>query len=280
MNSNYRGSVPNFQDDGLSITAAEPWFKVKVQLVQSYLQAFMMNAFQKADEVVFVDLFAGSGLYSIGYQKAIFASSGFQAMSSSFPFTKWIFCERHEEQLKALDHRIRKYFPGLDTEIIDTSERYMDQLLAAIPISKPGRRVAVICLVDAFSLDVPIATINKLASMGCSVLMPFTFVLNQRMSCRYYVEENPEILRRFLGDQNIDKLKDLESNLHFYKRLVRLYQNSMLVTGLNAAISTHRLQSRMMELPAYQVGFFSRQFSTVAVQKEVNGSEFFQYELF
>jgi three-Cys-motif partner protein len=240
----------------------------------------MMNAFQKADEVVFVDLFAGSGLYSIGYQKAIFASSGFQAMSSSFPFTKWIFCERQAEQLKALDRRIRKYFPGLDTEIIDTSERYMDQLLEAIPVSKPGRRVAVICLVDAFSLDIPITTIYKLVSMGYSLLMPFTFVLNQRMGCRYYVEENSEILRRFLGDQNIDKLKDLESNLHFYKRLVRLYQNNMLVTGLNAAISTHRLQSRMMELPTYHVGFFSRQFSTVAVQKEVNGSEFFQYELF
>ncbi|MEO5978222.1 MAG: three-Cys-motif partner protein TcmP [Chryseolinea sp.] len=279
MNSKSRGSVPNFQDDGLSITAAEPWFKVKVQLVQSYLQAFMMNAFQKADEVVFVDLFAGSGLYSIGYQKEIFASSGFQAMSSSFPFTKWIFCERQEEQLKALDRRIRKYFPRLDTEIIDTSERYLEQLVSAIPVSKPGRRVAVICLVDAFSLDIPISTINRLTSMGFSLLMPFTFVLNNRMSCRYYVEENSEILRRFLGDQNMDKLKDLESNQHFYKRLVRLYQNNMLVSGFNAAISTHRLQSRMMELPAYNVGFFSRQFSAMAVQKEVNGSEFFQYEL-
>ncbi|MEO8470649.1 MAG: three-Cys-motif partner protein TcmP [Chryseolinea sp.] len=279
MNSKSRGSVPNFQDDGLSITAAEPWFKVKVQLVQSYLQAFMMNAFQKADEVVFVDLFAGSGLYSIGYQKEIFASSGFQAMSSSFPFTKWIFCERQEEQLKALDRRIRKYFPRLDTEIIDTSERYLEQLVSAIPVSKPGRRVAVICLVDAFSLDIPISTVNRLTSMGFSLLMPFTFVLNNRMSCRYYVEENSEILRRFLGDQNMDKLKDLESNQHFYKRLVRLYQNNMLVSGFNAAISTHRLQSRMMELPAYNVGFFSRQFSAMAVQKEVNGSEFFQYEL-
>lgn len=239
----------------------------------------MMNAFQKADEVVFVDLFAGSGLYSVGYQKEIFAGSGFQAMSSSFPFTKWIFCERHEEQLKALDRRIRKYFPGLNTDIIDTTERYMDQLMAAIPVSRHGRRVAVICLADAFSLDIPIATINRLASMGYSLLMPFTFVLNSRMSCRYYVDENPEILRRFLGDQNMDKLKDLESNLHFYKRLVRLYQNNMLVSGLNASISTHRLQSGMMELPAYNVGFFSRQFSTVAVQKEVNGSEFFQYEL-
>jgi len=63
LNSKSLGTVPGFSDDGLSITAAEPWFKVKVQVVQSYLQAFIVNALSRADEVVLVDLFAGSGMY-------------------------------------------------------------------------------------------------------------------------------------------------------------------------------------------------------------------------
>jgi hypothetical protein len=61
LNLKSRTSVPNFQSDGLSVTATESWFKVKVQLIQSYLQAFIMNALPKADEIIFVDLISGKG---------------------------------------------------------------------------------------------------------------------------------------------------------------------------------------------------------------------------
>jgi hypothetical protein len=72
LNLKSNASVPNFQSDGLTITAAESWFKVKVQLILSYSQAFIMNASPKSDELIFVDLFAGSGLFSVGHQKEIF----------------------------------------------------------------------------------------------------------------------------------------------------------------------------------------------------------------
>src|SRR5262245_43227002 len=47
-----------FHNDGFSITAAEPWFKVKVKVLQSYLQTFITQAMGKADALVYVDLFA------------------------------------------------------------------------------------------------------------------------------------------------------------------------------------------------------------------------------
>ena len=111
MNLKSRASVPNFQSDGLSITAAEPWFKVKVQLIQSYLQAFIMNALPKADEIIFVDLFSGSGLFSAGHQKEVFPGSSLASLSSESPFQKWVFCESDAEQAQVLDKRVKKNFP-------------------------------------------------------------------------------------------------------------------------------------------------------------------------
>ena len=280
MNFKSSRSVQFFQPDGFTITAAEPWFKVKVQVLQSYLQAFIVNALSRADEVVLVDMFAGSGLYSSGHQKDIFPGASFAAMADALPFTRWIFCEKDGEQLKALDTRLRKMFPQLDTEIIHTNPRDPDRFLSMIPSSKPGKRVAVLILADSFSLELPLTTVHKLAAMNCSLLMPFTFVLNSRMDCRYYAKEQEDVLRRYVGESSVGRLKDLESNQHFYRRLIRLYHNNLLAAGLNVAMSTHKVESRMMELPAYHVGFFSKQFSTRNILREVNGAEQQQYELF
>lgn len=239
-----------------------------------------MNALSRADEVILVDLFAGSGVFSVGHQKDIFPGASFAAMSDALPFTRWIFCERDGDQIKSLDTRIRKLFPTLDTEIIHTNPRDPDRFLSMIPASKAGKRVAVLVLADSFSLELPFATVHKLAALNFSLLIPFTFVLNNRMDCRYYSKEQPDMLRRYIGESSVSKLKDLESNHHFYRRLIRLYHNNLLVAGLNAALSTHKLDSRMMELPAYHVGFFSKQFSTRAIIREVKGTENLQYELF
>lgn len=280
MNYKSRETVPGFSDDGLSVSAAEPWFKVKVQVLQSYLQAFIVNALSRSDEVFLVDLFAGSGVYSCGYQKEIFPGASFRAMSDALPFTRWIFCERDADQLKALDTRIRRTFSSLHTEIVHTNPRDPDRFLSLIPASKPGRRTTVLVLADSFSLELSYATVHKLAALNCSFLIPFTFVLNNRMDCRYYATQQAEVLRRYIGESSMTKLKDLESNHHFYRRLIRHYQNNMLVAGLNAALSTHRLESRMMELPAYHIGFFSKQFSTRRILSEINGEGNVQYELF
>ncbi|MEO7992232.1 MAG: hypothetical protein ABI663_21970, partial [Chryseolinea sp.] len=74
-----------YTDDGFSITATESWFKVKVQLLLSYIQSFTVNVSGKADEIVFVDLFSGSGLYSIGHQKEIFQGTCLASLDADLP---------------------------------------------------------------------------------------------------------------------------------------------------------------------------------------------------
>ncbi len=281
LNSQTANTKQLYNDDGLSITATEPWFKVKVQLLVSYIQSFTINVSDKVDDIVFVDLFSGSGLYSVGHQKEIFQGTCLASLSSEIPITKWIFCERDVEQANALKIRVNKYHREKNVVILDSPlDELVDKFRSYIPPSKAGHKVAVVCLIDPFSVDIPFATIDKLTSLGFSFLMPFTFMINNRLNHRYYLHENPEKFKRYVGTGNFERLQSVESNEQFYKRLVRLYQNSMLVTGLNSAISTHKLDSKLMDLPAYSIGFFSRHFSSRAIQADIKVSEHLQFELF
>jgi len=280
LNSNPRATVQFFQPDSLPVTATELWFKVKVQVIQTYLEAFIANVSGKVEEIAVIDLFAGSGLFSVGHQREIFGSTGLTALSADLPVSQWIFCEANPEQHYALKTRMHKYFRNKPVSIFDLPPaELIDKLRSILPLRKE-RRTAVLCIVDPFSLEMPFKVLEKLASDGYSFLIPFTFMLNNRMDFQYYLKEHPEKLRNYLGASGSERLKDVESNLQFYRRLVRIYQNNMMMLGLNTSTSVHKLNSTLMELPAYYIGFYSRQFSTKAIQSDVRVSEHLQFELF
>ena len=281
MNLKTQTYVPNFLNDGYSVTATEPWFKVKVEVIQSYLRAFVLNVCSKADEIIFVDLFSGSGLYSIGYQKEIFPGSCLASLSTELPITQWIFCERDPESIKLLHRRVDHFFKRKNVVILDVElPELTDKFRRIITPSKRGHTVAVFCLVDPFAFDIPFSTLDSLASLGFSFLIPFTFMLNDRVNFQYYLREHPEKLKRYLGNHNFERMAGVHNNLQFYKRIVRMYQNSLLVMGLNTALSVHKVDSRLMELPAYHIGLFSKQFSSKAIQEDVNVSGQLQIDLF
>lgn len=279
MNSKLSAQVPFFQPDGLSVIAVEPWFKVKVQLIERYVQSFIVNAAGRVDDIVLVDLCAGSGLFSFGHQKEIFAGSSLSLLAVNLPISQWVLCERDHEQMYALQSRVDRYFRAKNILLVDEPlDALADRLRSVAPQTK-GNKKAVLCLVDPFSFEIPYTLIDKLASCGFSFLMPFTWMMNQRMSYAFYLEEQREQLKRYLGIADLQRLANVQSNQQFYKHMVRIYQNNMLVLGLNTALSAHKLDSRLMALPAYYIGFFSRKFSTKAVLSDVQGSEHVQFEL-
>jgi three-Cys-motif partner protein len=271
----------NFLADGSGVTATEPWIKVKVEVIQSYLRAFIMNASARADEIIFVDLFSGNGLYSVGYQKEVFPGPSLAALSSDLPITHWILCERDPESLKLLHRRVEKFFYHKNVVIFDLQlSQLTDKFRRTITPSKSGNKIAVFCLVDPFNFDIPLAIIDSLASLGFSFLMPFTFMLNERFDYRHYLQEHPERLLRYLGINNFEKLSGVQNNVQFYKRIVRMYQNRMIVMGLSTALSVHKVESRLMEIPAYYMGLFAKQFSAKAIQEDINLNGQLQIELF
>lgn len=272
----------SFQDDGFVTTAAEPWFKVKVQLIQQYFESFITNVSGKVNDIVFVDLYSGSGLYSIGHQKQLFPSAALMALQYDLPVSKWIFCEQSSENAKALKVRVNKYFRGKNVVIFESKpEHLIDKFRSYVPQSKGNYKVAVLCLVDPFSIDIPFTTLDKLNDLGFSFLIPYTFTLAGRVDYNFYLTDQRERLNKYLGGfRDIEKLQDVKSNLEFYKKLVKIQQNNMLMLGLNTTLSVHKLSSGLMELPYYQMGFYSKQLSTKAVSTDIQKQSTQQFQLF
>ncbi|MFN3839635.1 MAG: three-Cys-motif partner protein TcmP [Cyclobacteriaceae bacterium] len=275
-------ALPYFPDDGFVTTAAEPWFKVKVQRIQQYLDAFTANMAPLVKEVIVVDLFAGSGLYSIGQQREKVASTALASLGRELPIAKWIFCERDPESVNVLKIRVKRYFRDRNVFIFDDPiERLPEKLAFYVPQSGAGYRVAVFCVVDSFSIEVPFTFIDRLQQMGFSFIIPFTFCINEQHNYRFYLENQREKLKKFMGGfQDVESLDKAQSNLEFYKRLVQLYQNNMLVIGLNSSLDVQRIDSGLMELPIYYMGLFSRHPIVKSVQREVQESSHQQTSLF
>ncbi|HEY5823656.1 MAG TPA: three-Cys-motif partner protein TcmP [Cyclobacteriaceae bacterium] len=272
-----------FTDDSFSITAAEPWIKEKVAIIRQYLSSFVLNLHGRIDELVFVDLSAGNGLYSLGAKKEIFAAPSLMALSLDLPINRYIFCEADNEQSGVLKIRTNKYFRGKNVIHLEGKpEELIDKLQLYVPQSKGNYKVAVFCLCDPFSLDIPFNTISKLNDLGFSFLIPFTFVLNDHLNYKFYTKEQREKVSRFLGGfKDIERLeKDLTSNTVFYKRLIHIFENNMLALGLNAATSVHKIDSGLMEVPMYYTGLFSKQFATKAILQDVESARNVQFDLF
>lgn len=271
-----------FQDDGFVTTAAEPWFKVKVQLIQQYFHAFVANISGRVDDIIFVDLFSGSGLYSIGHKKELFAATCLASFQTELPVSKWIFCEHSPENAKALKVRVNKYFRGKNVVIFESRpDQIIDKFHSYIPQSKGAYRSAVFCVVDPFSIDIPFSTISALNELGFSFLVPYTFSLNNRLDYRFYRKEQKERLAKYLGGIKDEEMPgEIKSNVGFYKRIVRIQQNNMLMLGLNSTLSVHKLDSGLMEMPYYYMGFFSSQISPKAVKSDVQAETHHQFELF
>jgi three-Cys-motif partner protein len=272
-----------FTDDGFSMTAAEPWIRDKTAIIGQYLSSFVYNLHSQVDEIVFVDLCAGNGLYSLGSKRQIFPASSLLALSLDLPIHRYVFCEQDNEESGILKIRINKYFRGKNViQLEGRPEELIDRIKMYVPQSKGNYKVAVLCLCDPFSLDIPFQMIDKLKDVGFSFLIPFTFVLNEQLNYEYYLVEEREKLKRYLGSSNdVERLgKDVGSNQAFYKRLVRIYENNILALGLNASTSVHKIDSGLMEVPMYYTGLFSTRIATKAIMKDVEATRNVQFELF
>jgi len=271
-----------FPDDGLPSTAAESWVKHKIQVIGQYLSSFAGQLAGKVDDIIFVDLYAGNGLYSLGARKELFASAALTALSLNVPITKFVFCEKDPDRLAALKIRVNKYFRNKHVILLDGKpEDIISRLDLYVPPTKGNYRSAVICLCDPFSLETPFECIRQLGEKGFSFLIPFTFALNDRLNYEFYLVESRERIRKFLGIENLERIEtDVDSNMTFYKKLVRIYQNNLLGMGFNGSSSVHKLDSGLMELPAYYLGFYSRNVSTRDIQDDVEATHHVQFDLF
>jgi three-Cys-motif partner protein len=271
-----------FPNDGLPTVAAESWVKHKMDVISQYLTSFVGHLAGKVDDIVFVDLHAGNGLYSMGSHKELFPSSALISLALDLPISRYVFCESDPDRLTTLKIRVNKYFRNKNVVLLEGKpEDLASRLEIYVPQTKGSYKSAVLCLCDSFSLETPFDCMRQLSEKGFSFLVPFTFALNDRINYEFYLVESRERLKKFLGTHALDRLeKNVDSNLTFYKRMVMIYQNNLLSLGFNGSTSVHKVDSGLMELPVYYMGFYSQNVSTKDVQQNVDATHHVQFDLF
>ena len=92
-------------DDGLPCPQVGSWSETKYRLVRLYDSLFATGMKFKWDRRVYVDLYAGAGYNRIRNTDKILIGSPLLALTVPDPFDKYIFCEKDEELLAALQVR-------------------------------------------------------------------------------------------------------------------------------------------------------------------------------
>ncbi len=261
----------------------EPWVKQQGQIIRQYLTSFVNHLQGKVDQIILVDLVAGSGLFSLGSNREIFPGVPLMAMELGLPISKFVFCENDPEQFKALKIRVNRYFKNKNVVLLESN---WDELAARInlyvPPSKENFKTAVLCFCNPFSFEVPFDLMDRLAEKDFSFLVPFTFPLNERINYRHYLHHQHEKVKNYMGGfKDMERLeKNLTSDTEFYKRLLTIYEKNMEVNEMNSFFSTHKLDSGLMEMPSYSIGLFSKLKASKLIHQNVIESESKQTTLF
>jgi three-Cys-motif partner protein len=278
--ANYLVNPVTFSADDFSITAIEPWFKVKVQVIKEYLQAFTLQTTGLADEIIFLDLQAGSGFYSLGAQKQLVPMPSLEALRVDPPFHKVILCEENPEYAKALKVRVNKYFRQRNVLLFEEDvNSLIRKLHHFVPPSKRNHKVAPLCLVDPHHFSISFSLIEQLANLGFSFIIPYTFPLNNRLNYKHYQREVAQTVQSFVGP-NVASVMTANTNTEFYKKLVRSHQNNLLTLGMQVSLSAHKSEYTQMDVPVFYVGMYSKLVSAKEIVKDVKVSGIQQTELF
>ncbi|MCS6972928.1 MAG: hypothetical protein NZM13_00435 [Cyclobacteriaceae bacterium] len=275
-------TLQSFPDDDLVCTAAEPWFIHKTGIIRQSAGLFISKLAAHTDEFILIDLFAGSGFYTIGNKKERYAGIALELMRAGLPFNRWILCERDKNSAHALRVRTRRFFRDKQVLILEDALRILPEKLSwYIPRSSRRHRVSALCIVDSFSFEFPFEFVVQTLPLGINFIIPFTFCLNDQHNWQFYLHEQRDKLERYLGRSSKGtKLETVTDNRNFYKHLVRLYHQEMLMQGIGGSLSVHSLDSGLMELPSYYVGMFTAIPAVRNVQREVQQQMFTQFTLF
>jgi len=270
-------------DDGFAITTAEPWVKHKVQVVRQYLTAFVSALASQVDEIVFVDLYARNGLYCLGAKKDIFPGISFMALQQNLPISRYVLCESDAEQARVLKIRMNKYFKRKSIVLLNGKpEELIDKIKMYVSESRKNHKVATLCVADAFGLEPGIETIRPLNDYDFTFLIPFTFHLGKKIDFRFYLGREREKLIHLLGEDTEGDLseKTIGSNSVFYKQMIKNWERKMEELGMNTAVSTHKLDSGLMEMPTYSICLFAKKYSAKAIQFDALAGSHIQFALF
>jgi three-Cys-motif partner protein len=149
------------EQDGLEMNdeGVGSWTAEKYRQFQLYAHQFTQGMKGKWKSLAYLDLYAGSGQSRIPDTNEILLGSPLIALSLDVQFDHYVFCEKNQKRLEALQKRVAKRFPRAKVKYIygDCDDPSF-QIGDAIP-----KNALTLCFVDPYSIGIHFSTIFSLS---------------------------------------------------------------------------------------------------------------------
>lgn len=250
-------------DDGLFCPDVGEWAEEKQSVVSLYAKLFSTGMKERWDERVYIELYAGSGFARLRQSSKLIAGSPVRAVTLEHPFDKYIFCERHSEQLDALKKRIGAVSPARNVAYIlgDCNER-VNEILAEIPSYSTKHRVLSLCFVDPFDIGIRFETLRSLSQRYIDFLVLLALYMDANRNIENYAREEASKIDEFLGSRTWrQRWKSAQSQgVTFPQFLAEEFSSSMETLGYQPQPFYKMKPIRMPErnIQLYRLALFSR----------------------
>jgi len=249
-------------DDGQYTPTVRKWYLEKYKLVGHYCDIFTTGMRKKWDQLVYIDLFAGSGYSRIKETKTTYLNSALIAMSVPFPFNKYILCENDKNRFEALSLRVKRDFSHLNCELIfgDSNSNVLE-IQQSIPSFRKGNTLLSFCFVDPYSLNLNFNTIRTLGKNLVDFLILQALHMDANRNFETYLKSENTRISDYLGITNWRELFEFSYNTrrkYFIKFLADQYQEQMCKLNYERGNNMHQIRSNEKNLPLYYLSFYSK----------------------
>jgi three-Cys-motif partner protein len=255
------------EPDGLIYEAVGGWAEDKYWLISSYDSLFSTGMKDKWDMRVYIDLYAGSGVSQVRGTDRLLAGSPLLALTVSYPFDRYIFCEADEDKIAALRQRAERLKPDADVRYIPGDcNKNVDDILNALPPSNVN--ALSLCFVDPYDIGLYFSTLKLIAKQRpTDFLVLLAMHMDANRAKEIYTTKNPEKVNNLLGSTtwlqdwqaSRTKVTQGEPKIDFPHFLADQFSMRMHSIGyLRTPVHEMKLVKSDDNVPLYYLAFFSK----------------------
>ncbi len=263
--------IIHVEDDGMSTPEIGVWGLQKYKLMGAYCDIFTSGMKNNWEQLIYIDLFAGSGYAKIKDDNKILKTSSLIAASIATPFTKYVISEFDKSKIDALQTRFDREYKDLSNKTVfiqGDSNKNIDRIIEEIPKESNALRF---CFVDPFSLNLEFETIKKVAAIGrVDFLILLALQMDAKRNFHNYINQQSDKIDKFIGNVSWrEPFRKGEIAQHkFIQFLADSYDKNMQQLGyiVNPNLK-YRVKNNEANLGLYYLAFYS---------KNERGNDFYQ----
>jgi three-Cys-motif partner protein len=273
-------------DDGLTMGEYGPWTSIKLDYLARYIDIFETAMREKWKDRNYIDLFSGAGKNRIKRSNKILLGSPLLAITTTYPFTGYLFVDNSLEKTKALEQRCSAYpFPERIKIYTGDCNKVVERV---VDLLKPNQNHSLnLAFLDPQGFELEWSTLAKLASIKRMDLiiyypqMGFSRYLNEA-----YLTRGSNAVDKFFGGDEWRKIYEevkRKGKKGLDRRLIDLYKSKLNILGYTEVFRGNEgvgeeplIRNQLRNTPLYRLLFASKnqlghEFWRKIIRRDVHG---------